>query len=152
VHLCQKLLFYVVGLKQVWCTVQVLDGSDSSDGSSRSSSSGESPSVVYVSLIENLLTRGPVSNEDRSHVPLGEVIFTTDYNECNEWRHREHVTGYDEHTTSYCVHRNFKATVWKLRQSDIREFNQCLQISHRDALYGMGANFFRLKRNVLLVC
>ena len=65
--------------------MQVLEGSDSSDGTSSSSggsSSAESPNanVVFVSLIENLLTSGPVSNDNGSHVPAGEVIFTTDYN------------------------------------------------------------------------
>jgi len=63
------------------CAVKVLSGSDSSDGSSNSSSSGESPNVVYVSLLENLLTNVRVSKDNDSHVPVGDVIFTRDYKE-----------------------------------------------------------------------
>ena len=128
------------------CAVKVLSGSDSSDGSSNSSSSGESPNVVYVSLLENLLTNVRVSKDNDSHVPVGDVIFTRDY---KEWHHRKHITSYDEHIKSCHVPLSSNWQFGSYRsQMNIRECNQCLEISHRAVLCGKGANFFWLMRNI----
>jgi len=122
-------LFYCTRLNQVVWTEQVLEGSDSSDGSTSgsSSSSVESPNIVFVSLIENLLTVGPERRNDGSHVPAGEVVFTKDY---NEWHHHYHVMDASRVTVpndSLEVNRS---------QTNIRESNQCLEISHRAVLRG----------------